>query len=176
VIDPASVSIPSEPTNAIRRELIARLRGALENADPGTLAALRRADPTSPPAAFYRLAITVLDEHLTHVASGGPRRDALEARWAAIVSAMATARKFLEPPVPLGKALATAGVTEMRLLRLLEASSTQLPELLRNLVHLLVQKGQPFDPNDLANLVLARDDDRGPRRDIARSFYRHYSA
>jgi hypothetical protein len=43
----------------------------------------------------------------------------------------------------------------------------------RAVVHQLVQKGQPFDPNDLVNLVLAREDDKAPRSAIARSFYRH---
>ncbi len=75
--------------------------------------------------------------------------------------------------MPLGEALARAGVAEMRFRRLLEASAAQLPELVRNIVHQLAQKRQPFDPNDLADLVLAEDDDRDTRRRIARAFYRY---
>lgn len=169
-----SAPLPTEtaPKRLTRRELVANLRGVLAHADPGTLAALRRADPASPPPAFYRVAVAVLDEHLANFAASGPRRDEIESRWTIIVSAMASAQGFLDS-VPLGDALANAKVTEMRVLRLLEASAAQLPELVRNVVHQLVQKGQRFDPNDLADLVLADDEDRGPRRRIARSFYRH---
>jgi CRISPR-associated protein Cse2 (CRISPR_cse2) len=169
VTDPAPAPIEAEPKKPTRRDVVAKLAGVLEHADPGTLAALRRADPTSPPAAFYRVAGAALDEH---IGEGGPLRDRLESGWTVILSAMARAQGFLGT-VPLGEALAKAGVAEMRVLRLMEAPAAQLPDLVRNVVHLLVQKGQRFDPNDLANLVLARDDDRGPRRNIARSYYRH---
>ncbi len=170
--DSAPTPTETAPKRLTRRELVAKLRGVLAHAEPGTLAALRRADPASPPPAFYRVAVAVLDEHLAHFADSGPRRDEIESRWTVVVSAMASAQGFLAA-VPLGEALARAGVAEMRFLRLLEASAAQLPELVRNVVHQLVQKGQPFDPNDLADLVLAGDDDRDPRRKIARSFYRH---
>jgi CRISPR type I-E-associated protein CasB/Cse2 len=146
----------------------------LEAADPGTLAALRRAAPTSPPAAFYRVSVSVLDDQLPE---GGTRRDAAEARWVVVVSAMATAQGLLAR-CPLGEALAKAGVAELRVLRLLEANDAQLADLVRHVVHQLVQKGQPFDPADLADLVLTAGTDRGPepRRRIARSFYRHHAA
>lgn len=169
---PALPSIETTPNRLTRRELVAKFRSILDHLDPGTLAALRRANSASPPPAFYRVAVTVLDEHLAHFAESGPRRDEIESQWTVIVSAMASAQGFLAS-VPLGEALANAGVTEMRFRRLLEASSAQLPELVRNVVHQLVQKGQPFDPNDLADLILARDDDRSPRRKLARSYYRH---
>ena len=166
---PAPPLTEAEPKRLTRRDVVAKLRGALDHADAGALAALRRADPSSPPAAFYRLAGAPLDELL---GEAGPLRDKLEPAWVVLVSAMATAQDFLAT-VPLGEAMAKAGVAEMRVLRLLEAQAAQLPELVRNVVHQLVQKGQRFDPNDLANLLLARDDDRGPRRTIARSYYRH---
>ena len=166
---PAPTPVEAAPKKPTRREAIAKLGRALASADPGTLAALRRAKPASPPAVFYRLVVDVLDDIL---AEAGPFRDEVETRWALIASAMAAAQGFLAA-VPLGEALAGAGVSEMRFLRLLEADSSQLPKLVGNVVHQLVQRGQPFDPNDLANLVLARDDDREPRRRIARSYYRH---
>jgi len=169
VTDSKSAPIDAEPKKLTRRDVVSKLAGALRHADPGALAALRRAEAGSPPAAFYRLAGAALDEHL---GEGGPLRERLEPAWTIIVSAMARAQGFLAP-VPLGEALAKAGVAEMRFLRLLEAQPAQLPELVRNVVHQLVQKGQPFDPNDLANLVLARDDDRASHRSIARSYYRH---
>ncbi len=161
----------ASPTLSKRHRAVAALRHALAAVDPGTIASLRRCDPDSPPAAFYRVTVDVLDEHLHQ---NGPRRDAEETRWAVVVSAMATAQGLLAP-VPLGEALARAGVAEMRVTRLLEASSAQLPEIVRNIVHQLVQKAQPFDPNELADLVLTAGShhEREPRRRIARSFYRH---
>ena len=105
------------PAERPRHRAVAALQRVLQASDPGTLAALRRANWTSPPAAFYRVTVDVLDEHLP---GAGGRRDALEARWAVVVSAMATAKYFLVR-VPLGEALARAGVAEMRVLRLLEA-------------------------------------------------------
>lgn len=155
-----------------RREGVARLRRALENADPGALAALRRFTGDSlPPPAFYHLTVGILDDQLEELAES-KLRDELDRRWAVLASAMASARGFLGE-VPLGEAMARAGVAEMRVLRLLEANATQLPDLVRNIVHQLVQKGQSFDPNDLANLVLAREGDKPPRSTIARFYYRH---
>ncbi len=168
--DPAPTPIVTAAAKPTRRELVAKLLGALKHADPGTLAALRRFKADGlPPAAFYRLTVAMLDDSFP---TAGPYRDDLERRWAVIIAAMANAQGFLGN-VPLGKAMAEAKIAEMRLLRLLEANAEQLPNLVRNVVHQLVQKGQSFDPNDLANLVLARDDDRDPRTHIARSFYRH---
>lgn len=166
--DPVSLSVPT--TKPTYREMVARLRNALDRADPGTLATLRKLKANAPlPSAFYRLTVDVLDDVL---AEGGPVREEVERRYAVLVAAMANAQNFLGS-VPLGEALAKAGVAEMRLLRLLEANPEQLPDLVRTLVHQLVQKGQVFDPNDLANLLLAREEDRTSRSHIARSFYRH---
>jgi hypothetical protein len=151
---------------------VAALRRVLEASNPGTLAALRRAGWTSPAAAFYCVTAGVLDEHLPEA---GRRRDALEARWAVVISAMATAHDLLDERVALGEAFAKANVAEMRVLRLLDAHDAQLADLVRNVVHQLVQKAQPFDPNDLADLVLTDGTERArdPRRRISRSFYRH---
>lgn len=160
---------PRKPT---RREGVARLRQAIREADPGTLAALRRyAGDSLPPPAFYHLAVAILDEQLQDAAEGR-HRDEVDTRWAVLASAMASAEDFLRD-VPLGEAMARAGVAEMRVLRLLEASPKQLPDLVRTVVHQLVQKGQAFDPNDLADLLLAPTGEKSPRSRIARSYYRH---
>lgn len=171
--DPVPTSIEAPQPKPTLRDLVAKLRAALEHADPGTLAALRRFKADAlPPAAFYRLTVPLLDDSLPE---SGEYRDAKERQWGVIVAAMASAQGFLAA-VPLGEALAKAGVAEMRVLRLLEASAEQLPSLVRTVVHQLIQKGQPFDPTDLASLVLAADDNRAPRRKIAQSFYRHADA
>lgn len=168
--EPAPVAESAAPAKQTRRETVARLRHAIQHTDPGTVASLRRFNGDSvPPAAFYRLTVGLLDEILPEA---GPHREAAEQRWAVIAAAMASAQGFLSG-VPLGEALAKAKVAEMRVLRLLEARAAQLPDLVRNVVHQLVQKGQSFDSNDLANLLLAPDDDRTVRGHIARLYYRH---
>lgn len=100
-------------------------------------------------------------------------RDALETRWAVVARELARAGDVLLAPVRLGEALARAGVAEMRVLRLLEARDAQLYDVLRTVVHQLVSKGQPFDPLQLAKLVVRGDEHI--RRAIARDFYRHQS-
>lgn len=146
------------------------LLGRLRHAEPGALAALRRLDPESPPPAFFRLTVDLLDA--SSPASGGVR-DALETRWAVVARELARAGDVLLAPVRLGEALARAGVAEMRVLRLLEARDAQLYDVLRTVVHQLVSKGQPFDPRQLAKLVVRGDEHI--RRAIARDFYRHQS-
>ena len=168
--DPA-LSQP-KPTESKRHRAVAAVRHALEAADPGTLAKLRRFNaPAAPPVAFYRITVDILDDYLPEA---GARRDELEARWAVVVAAMACAQGLLRP-VPLGEALFKAEVAENRVLRLLEAQDTQLAVVVRNVVHQLVQKAQPFDPNDLADLVLTDGTERRQesRRRIARSFFRN---
>lgn len=143
----------------------------LKHADPGTLATLRRAAGlASPPAVFYRLTVDILDDYFDEMPKAGEFRNNIESRLGVVLSAMAKAGDFLAP-VSLGKALADADIAEMRVLRLLEADERQLPELVRGIVHQLVQKGQPFNPHDLADLVLSPESSE-PRRRIARDFYR----
>lgn len=166
---------PRTTTASPRRGVIDALWQSLKHADAGALAALRRAaDRDSPPAAFYRLTVGILDKEYEKLPDSGEWRDSFETRLSVVASAMATAIGFLAP-IPLGKALADANISEMRVLRLLEADESQLPQLVRGVVHQLVQKGQPFDPHDLAALVL-NPDSPGPRRNIARDFYRYQKA
>ncbi len=173
--DATSGGAPTESRADVRSRVLGALRHTLERADPGVLARLRRADPRSPPPDFFRVSVDVLDEILP---GRGPIRDEQETRWAVIVQAMAMALGTnaksggLLGGAPFGKALATAGVAEMRMLRLLEAEADQLPALTRQLVSQLVSRGEPFSVGDLAALVLDRDPERA-RREIARNFYRH---
>lgn len=160
-------------------QAVERLRWSLEQAaDPGTLAALRRMDTSSPPPAFFRVATRTLDELLP---SQGSHRDRLESRWATVAQALAMAvgrrgSSSLLSRIPLGEALAHAGVTEMRLLRLLDAPDEQLADVVRGLVHQLVSKGQSFDPVHLATFVVSDGERREhARRLIAQHYYRHQS-
>jgi len=160
------VEAPAPPTPDT---ILAALRVALK--DPGTLAALRRADPDDPPPAFFRSTVGLLDR----VSRGsGPARDDLERRWAGIAAALAAGESMLGN-VPLGAALARAGVAEMRLLRLLQAHDGSLLHAVRATVHQLVSKGQPFDPRDVVHLILSEGTakEESVRRNIARQYYRH---
>jgi hypothetical protein len=66
-------------------------------------------------------------------------------------------------------------VHETRLLRLLEAPPSQLGYAVRSIVQQLVQKGQTFDPDNLAELVLTAGTEGGRfvRSQIARDYYRY---
>lgn len=165
--------IPKEQTELpARRRVVNELWTRLEHADPGTLAALRRAGGSDElPTAFYRFTVGILDEHYEKLPEGGEYRDEFEKRWGIVVAAMANAKGLLAR-IPLGRALAEADVAELRVVRLLEAEGDQLPDIVRTIVHQLVSKGQPFDPQDLAHLVL-EPENKEPRRRIARDFYRH---
>lgn len=164
---------------ARRRRAVMALRHIIETTDRGTLSALRRADPLDPPAAFYRVTVAALDDCLP---AGGRERDSAEALWSVVLAAMAAATtpapggaKVLLSDVPLGKALASATVAEARVVRLLEAGVGQLPDLVRHAVHQVLQKGQSFNPNDLADLVLTAGTPHAAiaRARIARDYYRN---
>jgi len=174
-VDQASATPVTKPKpKELRDKTVAALRIALDpkSADAGVIAALRRCDPESPPPAFYRVATGILDKYDDNL---GTNRDDRDTRWTIVASAFARAQGFLDGFVPFGQALAQANVAEMRFLRLMEASTFQLPHVVRSVVHQLTQKGQPFDPRELADLVLTADTEEGRmvRRRIARSYYRH---
>lgn len=160
-----------------RRRALLMLRGMLEHADPGVLARLRRMAPEQPPAEFFRFSVAALDDVLPQ---SGRWRHEQESRWAAIVKLMAIALGTnpraggLLSDEPLGKALALAGVSEMRVLRLLDAGDAQLVEHSRHVVHQLVSKGRAFRIDDFADLLLSSGEiAENARREIASSYYRH---
>jgi hypothetical protein len=155
-----------------QHRIVGKLRRILADSDRGTLAALRRMRHESPPAAFYRVIASVdeLDDLLFR-----SRRDEGELRWAVVVSVLACGVGLFNVGTSFGEALAAAGVAEMRMLRLLEAHDETLAALVQPVVHQLVQKAQPFNPHELADLVLSDGTEhaRAPRRRIARKFYQH---
>lgn len=163
-----TVSVPREGT---LRSAVWRLRRTLESADAGTLSALRRMAPEAPPLAFYRATVDLLDEGLPEA---GPLRAERERQWAVIAQCMAQALDLLGS-ARLGDAMAGAGVAERRLAQLLDARGNAVADILRTVVHQLVQRGQAFDPVDVAQLVLFETGDRAAdiRRGIARNYYRH---
>lgn len=154
-----------------RRALVAHLAALAERSlSPADLADLRRLrpeDPSSP--AFWRLCAAYLSGSLPD----GTDRDEAERRWAAVLGALAHLRGLHRPDRPLGRALAEAGLSEMRLLRLLRARDGALYDAARGVVHYLSQRAAPADLAQLADLLLDQDGDRAEaiRRQVARNFY-----
>lgn len=169
--------------NTRRDRVRAAVRGLTHDIDlrlpPGDVADLRRIRQGALAPAFWRLLVQ-------HVESADllvePSREAVRAdqeqRWAVIMSALAQSQGFHDG-TPLGKALAEADVSEMRVMRLLNATDTPLYDLVRTAIHQLASKGATYDPLDIALLVLDQDAavhaSRGEfvRRRIARSYYRY---
>ena len=143
----------------------------IANLDPGSAAALRRGPLAGAgAAAFWKLAA----EH----ASSGAVRD--ETGWAALVQAIAIltpkGREIgrtpaHDPKVSMGAALHEAGISELRLARLLDAPREMRRDLaLRLCRRLAATEHKRFDLRTLEKLILFGSD-RTSRR-IARDYYR----
>jgi len=147
--------------------LLAGREGALTRAD---VAAVRRMDPRSPDAAFFKLAVLALDDP--------PQVDSpavleAEGRWAAIVSGLALLGDLHQPAARLGRSLAEAGFSELRFSRLLRADAERLVDELPMLARFLAAKSVPADWSTAALLILSagRSDEERTRRRIAREYY-----
>ena len=73
----------------------------------------------------------------------------------------------------LGRALAAAGLSELRFVRLLRARERQLLSEVRTAARYLAARAEPVDWVDFARLVLSHDTKRAEsvRRGIARDYY-----
>lgn len=151
-----------------RREIASRLRARIAAAPPGTLAELRRGDHRQVSGAFFRIALDLIERERAS------DRDVREVRWAVFARLVAQGA-HLTRGLPLGHALSFAGVSEGRLLRLLQTRDEALSDAARGVVHQLVSKGVAFDALQLADLLLSQDerDEDDARRRIARDYYRN---
>lgn len=148
----------------------------------GDMAELRRLDPSRPTAEpFWRL---MLRHGITAQENDEPERPALETTWAWIIRAIAVDTKVGEKETEgphrgtanLGRALAENGYREMRLKVLLNAQDETLLKAVENAAHFLTDRGQKFNWNQCAALMMTRhrseeDRDRDRTR-IARDYYR----
>jgi CRISPR system Cascade subunit CasB len=164
---------------------VARLARALAGAEQGELsrgdvAALRREDGALSPT-FYKLAATVLHDELLALPSEELLCEA-ERRWARVVHLLArTGGQHRSGALRLGKALAEAGLSEARFVRLVRAEGDALDAAGRAAIAPLAAKAITFDPLDLAKLVLSTPHASGwcfhsepgdqVRRRVARDFY-----
>ena len=163
------VSPPEPPRLATIVNSVAKT--SKEVLSPGDIAALRRLRSNDPScSAFWRLAATQLAPVLPE---GGPARDEAERRWAVILQAMAEMTGLHAPGRFLGRALASAGIAEQRVLRLLRADGEGLCDAVRVTSHFLASTATPADHVEIARLVLSdgRDDEEPVRRRIAREYY-----
>jgi hypothetical protein len=162
----------AEPTDW--RDAVAKIAWRMGRDDypTGSLAALRRLRPEAPDgAAFWWL----VAEH----APSAFQDDRAASALATVIQGMAIAHPFhlpLSGRRRLGEALAEAGVSEARLLRLLRLARRELPEELRRLARLMAVKGEAgrFDWSDAFALLFWAEHEVGERerRAVARDYYR----
>lgn len=179
---PSETTDDTKPSRSARRaSLIGRLAHAMKlGADSsgragfstGDLAELRRIDPAQPytPALWRTLIAHDIDDGW----GDGPLREALEERWAALLMGMAYTVGLHELSVGLGTALAEAGWSETRFVRLMESRDERLTEEIRRVAQYLSAKSQAANWTQVADLVLDQDSDwaERQRRKIARDYYR----
>lgn len=170
--------LPLEPPRPASRpldSLLARLVTLIERElSTGDLAELRRLSPEQPGCpAFWRIVAMILEPG-GHLPERGPSRDEAERHWAVILSGMAQTAGLHRADRPCGWALARAGFSELRFVRLLRARGQGLERELRAAVSYLVSKAEPVDWGQLAGLILHQEGERGERlrRAVARDYYR----
>ena len=140
----------------------------LSNADQ---AALRRIDPDTPVTPTLWKILFDLDQ------DGSPKgvpQTTWEQRWATLLMGMAHCAGLHDYDVPLGRALAEAGWSETRFVRLMEADEDTLPVLIRRMAQYLASKQQAADWDDVRQLLFVQSGNKaeGVRLRIARPYYR----
>lgn len=136
----------------------------------GDLAELRRMRTHAPPAAYWRLLMARIPEHLR----GNER---LERAWAMVMQGMAImAPDIHSPKTLLGEAMSRVGgdPAESRLWTLLRSRDEQLEDQIRLVARYLAAHEQRVDWTSLAGLLFAKDEEDRDRicRRLARSYYR----
>jgi CRISPR system Cascade subunit CasB len=165
---------PFAATQPSISELVQRIAALLAHGGgmltTGDAATLRRMDPRHVDAPFLKLVGLVLDAQLPVDPAA---REPLETRWAAIVVGLAHLGVLHRPGVHLGAALADAGFSELRLVRLLRADEERLIDDLPAVARFLSARGVAADWTDAARLLLSagRSDDETVRRHLARDYY-----
>jgi len=155
-----------------RRSVVGAAAQAISTWLPrGDVAELRRLSPHDPAApAVWKLLIGCVPESWR----AGPEREERERRWAALFMGMAHAAGLHNPSVPLGRALAEAGWSELRFVRLMRDTGDGLVDRVRRMAQYLSSKAQQADWTGVADLLLDQDGEWAERhrRAIARDYYR----
>jgi CRISPR system Cascade subunit CasB len=151
-------------------EIIGSLAAAIRHGrlGPGDLAQLRRLSAETPDQpAFWR----VLSEW---IAPDDSLPEEMERRWAVALAGLARLASIgHHPECSFGAALARAGYSEMRLMRLLRARPPQMGELMRQACSYLAAHAQPVNWVSIVAFVLTIDKDKAEtvRRSVARDYY-----
>lgn len=137
----------------------------------GDQAALRRVStdrPVTPALWKVLLALRQGDS------PGGVGQHIWERRWALLLMGMAHCAGLHDYDMPLGEALATAGWSETRFVRLMEAGPDALPNLVRRMAQYLASKRQAANWDDVRRLLFYHHGETAEeiRLDIARTYYR----
>ena len=134
----------------------------------GDLAELRRIDPEEPftPALWKVL--------LKYVPDDDRLSEEQERQWAILLMAMAHCVGLHKPGASFGAALAEAGWSELRFVRLMEAEGDHLVKQIRRLAKYLSSKNQEADWSDAAWLLFVQEGKKATkiRQNIARDYYK----
>ncbi|PEN11348.1 hypothetical protein CRI94_16320 [Longibacter salinarum] len=149
---------------------IARRMGPDGEMSNGNIAELRRISSENP---FTPALWKVLFDYDLENARLGLDQDTYERRMATLLMGMAHCAGLHDYGTSLGQALAEAGWSELRFVRLMEARGETLESLIRRLAQYLASKGQPANWVDVARLLLQQEGDKAEttRLNISRSYY-----
>ncbi|MBF0546388.1 MAG: type I-E CRISPR-associated protein Cse2/CasB [Candidatus Riflebacteria bacterium] len=156
------------------RELISQIVYAFDHfLSGGELAELRRLKPhdqASP--TFFKISALYLDP-AGILPNGITERNQAEQKWACILARMASLHGLHNPNSSIGSALAEAGFSELRFVRLLRAKNEALFDVIHGAANYLSSKGISVNFGDFASLVLSDgfDHSENVRREIARKYY-----
>ena len=136
----------------------------------GNLAELRRISPTEPytPALWRLLILLELGNAPEWI-----QQKTWERRWATLMMGMAYCNGLHDFHTPLGNALARAGWSELRFVRLMRASDDALETQIRHIAQFLASKSQAANWADMARLLFYQSGDAGEniRIAISRNYY-----
>jgi CRISPR system Cascade subunit CasB len=136
----------------------------------GDLAELRRISPDKPfTPALWKLLICIDAQQPV----GGLKESTYERRMATLAMGMAFCARLHGYQMPLGRALANAGWSELRFVRLMEARGEKLEVHIRRMAQYLASKSQAANWTDVAWLLLGQDWSTAEetRLRISRSYY-----
>lgn len=154
-----------------RRETLRQLSGLIGTLGTGPLAELRRASADDPPVpAFWRAML----RFPSLLEAAGPTQDERERRWIALLSARAMLDGIAWGS-SLGRSLAAAGLSELRLSRFLRAKDDALLVQVREIARFLAVKAQDTNWIELVDLVLSQDQPswaESVRRRVSRDYFR----
>lgn len=136
----------------------------------GDMAELRRISPDEPftPALWRLLMILDLDESPYWI-----DQEKWERRWATLMMGMANCAGLHDYNMPLGRALAKAGWSELRFVQFMRARDTKLEKHLRRIAQFLSSKNQQANWTDVARLLFFQSGNvaENIRLSISRAYY-----